>query len=317
MESAARRPIVKRWGRLRERAQRKRLSQRFRQLSPRCRQAFEQALRSWHTAEHPECTPGEVDAFVASDHGKRELRAHLEKRTRTDRKNVIPWIDRFVDLDRATVLEIGCGTGASTVAVARTRCALYELEVELKTMNAVEIEAAFFDRHFDLIVFYASLEHMTLDERLRSLRSAWAMLPSHGLLCVVEAPNRLACIDDHTSLLPFFHWLPDELAMRYAPYSDREDFGEHFRTLDDGSMLRFLRLGRGVSFHDFHLALDGNLSVLTCLWMHGRTGRKRGPKWRRTHEGRHATLIRQACPEVHPAWFFPSLDLMIEKPASA
>ena len=30
----------------------------------------------------------------------------------------MPWLDRYLDLERAAILEIGCGTGASTVTLA-------------------------------------------------------------------------------------------------------------------------------------------------------------------------------------------------------
>ena len=33
----------------------------------------------------------------------------------------------------------------------------------------------------------------------------------NGLLVIVEAPNRLWLEDTHTSELPFFQWLPDNL----------------------------------------------------------------------------------------------------------
>ena len=283
--------------------------------------------------EEPTTRPEEIDAFFASAQGQHDLRAHLTKRTDTDRTNIVPWIDRYLDLARAEVLEIGCGTGASTVAlaeqgarvvgidpaehavdVARTRCALLDLDVVLHEGNGVDIQSSFADRQFDLIAFSASLEHMTFEERLASLRAAWDLLPARGLLCIVEAPNRLACFDDHTSLLPFFHWLPDDLALRYARFSERRDFGEHYRELDESSMFRFLRQGRSVSFHEFQLALDHDLSVLSCLWQHGRTGRRRGRRWRRTVEGRHTSLMRKLRPDLPPAWFFPYLDLLLEKP---
>ena len=60
---------------------------------------------------------------------------------------------------------------------------------------------------------------MTHRERLRSLQVASRMLVDDGVLCIIEAPNRLWPFDSHTADLPFFHWLPDEL--RWSTSSKR------------------------------------------------------------------------------------------------
>jgi 2-polyprenyl-3-methyl-5-hydroxy-6-metoxy-1,4-benzoquinol methylase len=41
-------------------------------------------------------------------------------------------------------------------------------------------------RSFDIIIFYASLEHMVHEERLRAIADTWAMLRPGDLWCVVE-----------------------------------------------------------------------------------------------------------------------------------
>jgi hypothetical protein len=53
----------------------------------------------------------------------------------------------------------------------------------------------------------------------------------------------------------FFHWLPDELAFRYARFSQRTNFRECYNESTDERLLHFRRRGRGVSFHEFHVAL--------------------------------------------------------------
>jgi len=72
--------------------------------------------------------------------------------------------------------------------------------------------------NFNFIIFYASLEHMT------SLVNAWSLLSNNGVLCVIEAPNRLWYFDSHTSGLPFYYWLPDEIAIKYSRFSSRRKF---------------------------------------------------------------------------------------------
>ena len=165
-------------------------------------------------------------------------------------------------------MEIGCGTGSSTVAlveqgamvtgvdidggaliVAKERSNAYGLEAEFRLLNSVEIADTFGANAFDFVIFFACLEHMTIAERLISLRDAWGMLPSEGLLVIVDTPNRLWYFDNHTSRLPFFHWLPDELAFQYSRFSSRENFRELYREYNENSKEHFLRRGRGMSFH--------------------------------------------------------------------
>ena len=59
-----------------------------------------------------------------------------------------------------------------------------------------------------------------------------------------------------TSHLPFFQWLPDELAFQYSRFSTRENFGKIYPERTPASFRHFLRRGRGVSFHDFELAIE-------------------------------------------------------------
>jgi len=93
------------------------------------------------------------------------------------------------------ILQIGCGTGSSTVAfaeqgadvvgldiddralaVAQQRLELYGLtEAQLLHGNALD-HAVASEKSFDLIMFFASLEHMLHSGRLEALRRMWAAL---------------------------------------------------------------------------------------------------------------------------------------------
>jgi hypothetical protein len=74
-----------------------------------------------------------------------------------------------------------------------------------------------------------------------------------------------------------------------------------------------MRAGRGLSFHEFELAIEPvqNLKVVSS--------RHSALVWRVLAEGPYdgpVTFIRALmalAPGVHPAWFFPRLDLIIEK----
>ena len=250
--------------------------------------------------------------YLASEWGQQDLQNHLVRRLRRDREEVIPWLDEARPLRDSKVLEIGCGTGCSTVAlaeqgakvigidldepsleVARKRCEVYGLDVTFRLANALDVGELYGDLRFDLIIFYASLEHMTHHERISAIRTTWDMLPPGGLLSVVDTPNRLWHTDSHTSLLPFFHWLPDELAFDYSRFSSRPDFRDRYDHYDDEQQrLHFLRRGRGVSFHEFVLALGSieQLNVQSSLAMYRReAGLKRRP-W----PGHPAAMVEEA-----------------------
>ena len=113
--------------------------------------------------------------------------------------------------------------------------------------NVSEIRQVFGGRRFDLVIFLASLEHMTLEERIEVIGSTWEMLLPQGLWCLVETPNRLWYFDQHTSRLPFFHWLPDDLALLCSRHGPRESFRGRYRVLDAASRLDFTRWVRAVS----------------------------------------------------------------------
>lgn len=275
------------------------------------------------------------EGYLSTDAGRDDLQNHLHNRLAVDRNLVIPWLDESRPLRESSVLEIGCGTGCSTVALAEQgakvtaidvdekslrvavdRLRAYGLEAELLQANATEVSSLFRRRHFDLIIFYASLEHMTIDERLQAMRGTWEMLSDGDLWCVIETPNRLWYYDSHTSFLPFYMWLPDELAFRYSGFSRRDNFRELYGEDNAEARLDFLRKGRGVGFHEFDLAMKpvGELRVKSSLLSFIRRKSLLGwMSWRPSTEYRYKTLLRKIAPYIHEAFFQPYLNLIIER----
>lgn len=247
------------------------LSKNFREIDePSCNRLKQSLVQNYFKKQR--AASGED--YLSTQVGRSDLLDHLYRRTVLDRLLVIPWLDQAKPLKGSNVLEIGCGTGASTVAfaeqgasvtavdvendslaVAQERCEIYGVEACIVEANATVVRELFPDEHFDFIIFYASLEHMIHGERIAAMRDTWHMLTKGDLWCVVEAPNRLWYYDGHTSLLPFFMWLPNDLAFEYSKFSPRTSFSQAYRDLGEGSMHDFLRSGRGVSFHEFELAM--------------------------------------------------------------
>jgi 2-polyprenyl-3-methyl-5-hydroxy-6-metoxy-1,4-benzoquinol methylase len=260
-----------------------------------------------------------------------DLNAHLHRRLESDRLTIMPWLDNAGALRDRRILEIGCGTGSSTVAiaeqggdvvgididegaldVARDRCRVYGVNAEFRALNADEVLETFGANAFDVVIFFACLEHMTVAERLSSLRDAWEALRTQGLLIIVETPNRLWYFDDHTAMLPFFHWLPDELAFQYSRFSPRANFRELYREYSADWKEHFLRRGRGMSFHELEVAIcpARELRVISSLsTFEGVRYRLKTSKLDRNYK----SLMMRIYPDIHEGFFDNMLYLIIEK----
>ncbi|MFN7923845.1 MAG: class I SAM-dependent methyltransferase [Bryobacteraceae bacterium] len=276
-----------------------------------------------------------ADSYVATPAGGADLFHHVRDRLKATRERVVPWLDAARPLKGARILEIGSGSGCSSLAlgeqgaavtgldlsegaltVARDRCAAYGVDAEFHCANALDAARLFQGEKFDFIIFFASLEHMTHEERLEAMSSTWEMLPRGGLWCVVEAPNRLAMFDYHTSQLPFFHWLPDDLAYKYLAKSDRPEFRGQYDQWNAERHLDFLRRGRGVSYHEFDLAMRpaGQLDVVSALEIFHNESRLAGRLASRfTLQYETEQLLRRYGPKIHRGFYQSYLDLIIRK----
>lgn len=295
---------------------------------PRQRELAAALTEDYFGAQFP--TAEEVQAYLHTSEGASDLRDHLVERLERNRGTVIPWLDHVRPLAGTRILEVGAGDGASTVALAEqgarvlavdvnerylkanaARCRIAGLDdVRFAAANAAELDRVAGRGEFDLIVIYAALEHMTFAERMAALSGAWSLLDPGGHLVVVETPNRLWYLDDHTSRTVFFHWLPDDVAIRYAAYTDRPLFNTAFQ--DHHDLVDFARWGRGVSFHDFVLGLGMRAEALPVVSaMEAFLGR---PRWLpHTRDGRYLRMLHSLAPGIHKGFFFSYLDLALEK----
>lgn len=253
---------------------------------------------------------------------------HLPTRYEWDRRHAVardvfvPWVEAAIDLRGRTVVEFGCGAGpvaaafapgcgryvgldidAEAVAVGREALAEHGLAPELVVAPPERILDALrgLAGEADVLLCYAVLEHLALDERLALLEAAGEVLGADGHLVVIETPNRLTPWDHHTSGLPFFDQLPDALALRYAGRSEREGFAAV-------TAAELPRWGRGVSYHDLEVAL-GDLSgrVLAGGWDAGLLEER---PIARDELALHEVL-EAARPDVHAAFARSWLDLVV------
>jgi len=218
------------------------------------------------------------DAYVKARYifGRMEI-AHLE---------LMPWIQASIPgLKQKNVLEIGCGNGSATVPLAMEAkfvramdIADDQVRIAAQRCNILSIENVDFfsrgvnwiDEYYndplslapspDIIVCYALLEHLLPIERVKFLSGAWRHLQDGGYLIVIEAPNRLYWFDWHSSLMPFIDQLPHEIQFLWNSFSSRSSIPGDIKATSieaalNGNVDRLYRFGRGVSFHEFHVAL--------------------------------------------------------------
>ena len=237
--------------------------------------AIEQALRDTYFSSYDQ-------DFLLTDEGILDIENNVFKRYNHSLLHVIPWLDRQIDLKGKRVLEIGCGTGSSTAALAhyvqdiqgydihaqavcgaQKRMEIMGLHnVTLHTIDEnalVERIKGDSDSKYDIILLFAVLEHQTVAERQDTLKTCWDVLAEDGIMAVIDTPNILHYFDLHTSRLPFLHMLPTRLYARYAHNSPRTAFADSFsdeaEKSDTQLDLDIARWGRGASYHDFELAL--------------------------------------------------------------
>lgn len=125
----------------------------------------------------------------------------------------------------------------------------------------------------------------------------------------METPNRLWYYDGHTSLLPFYHWLPNELAF----FSPRANFRELWQDYE-ADKEEFLRTGGGASFHEFDLAIRPTATPRVVSSLSTFQGLRYEPQ-RSVLERRYKAMLRKIYPSVHPGFSDDSLFLIIEKDA--
>lgn len=217
-----------------------------------------------------------------------DVAAHAEHRFRSFETWIDTWLAPAVPaLSSMTALEIGPGTGSSTLAFARRVRQVVSFEIDAQAMVAARARLDYFgqsnvefhERQFDetsefcqaghrvdLVVLCAVLEHMTLQERTATLRAAWRCLRPGGLLVVADTPNRFAALDRHTSLLPFYSALPQDIQAEYAKTAPRRDLRVSMESTAPADVAeRLTRWGAGISYHDFEIALGREIHEYILL----------------------------------------------------
>jgi len=151
-------------------------------------------------------------------------------------RNFLPVLHRYLSLDGAKVLEMGCGTAPASVVMAEQGAEVTAIDIDPDVINAAKLRLRdhglqdvvkvllvrettrleFTDESFDLVVLNGVLEHVPPALRDSLCREMWRVLRHGGHLFIGETPNRLWPKDVHTTGLWFLHYLPTKWAAAYA-----------------------------------------------------------------------------------------------------
>lgn len=156
------------------------------------------------------------------------------------------------------LLDFGCGSGASTMVLARMfpDTEIVGIELEKNLLSLAQLRAEYYGYEnvklmvspspeslppqigsFDYVVLSAVYEHLLPNEREMVLSHIWRILKPNGILFINQTPYRYSPVEMHTtSGLPLINYLPDKLAMYYAQYFSK-------RNLRNESWERLLRKG--------------------------------------------------------------------------
>lgn len=269
--------------------------------------------------------------YINTDEGRIDLKNHLVNRYLNFKDNV-KWISQWIDLSGKKVLEVGCGTGSSTLAFVEENCEIIALDIDRDALSITDERLKWRCPHakvqlihtspfislenqqkFDIVLFPAALEHMSIEERLFNINASWNLLYDGGYLIILETPNRLWYYDHHTSFLPFFNWLDADISKLYIKKSDR-DF---IKRLNSISKEYVIRLGNGFSYHEIELALNiniENLKVVSYLSQTSNFSMIRKIKYYFSIDSLYKYLLRKiTLNRIHPAFFEPFLNIIIQK----
>lgn len=164
------------------------------------------------------------------------------------------------------LLDFGCGSGASTMVLARMfpQTQIVGVELEERLVTTARQRAAHYGYknvellqspnpdslpagigEFDYVVLSAVYEHLLPNEREPILLQLWSVLKPGGILFLNQTPHIGFPIETHTTGgLPLINYLPDKLACFYARHFSRRD-------LQDKSWKELLRMGiRGGSVQE-------------------------------------------------------------------
>ena len=237
-----------------------------------------------------------------------------------------------------TLLDFGCGQGASTMNLTRMfpDTKIMGVELEKSLLDVAQARADFYGynqlellaspspndlpaetKEVNFVVLSGVYEHLLPDERKRLIPKIWKIIQPGGILFLNQTPHKGFPVELHTTGgLPFINYLPDSVAHVYAQKFSKRKYKQ-------ASWENLLRMGiRGGSVKEIFSHLE-SCSPEPVLLEPSRFGLKDrldlwyakyktiGSPWvvRCFHYGTKAIKL------LTGAHFLPNLSLAIQKPS--
>ena len=197
------------------------------------------------------------------------------KRTMNARNLYVPFIlSHYKKINN--VLEIGAGYGSVTFSLSSYCKNIDIIEIDKKAKKFLKESREYFPdinildydhsslknlkKEYDAIIFSASLEHMTLEERKEYLSISFKILSKKGFLFILECPNTYWFKDDHSTRLLFNNWLPYEIGFLKTKQTPRDSFKDlYFEYSNPSQRNHWHRRGRPVSKDELEIFLNIDL----------------------------------------------------------
>jgi len=200
------------------------------------------AVKTWETSYPPELIE-RILTVKGETHVCDEIRRE-EDENYVDlalRAGLLAFVDEN-DFRGRRVLDFGCGSGASTVVLARlfSEAELVGVDLDRRLLDVARLRAQHYGLRnvsfipspapdelpaelepFDFVVLSAVFEHLLPHEREMLLPKIWTALVPGGRLFVNQTPHRWYPIEYHTTGIPCLNYVPAVLALRLARLSPR------------------------------------------------------------------------------------------------
>lgn len=157
------------------------------------------------------------------------------------------------DFKGKRILDFGCGSGASTMILARMfpDSEIVGIELEEKLLKIAKARLDFYQYDniefhtspngdelpanigdFDFVIMSAVYEHLLPDERKVIIPKIWSVIKPNGHFFLNMTPHRWFPIEHHTTGLPLLNYFPSKLAYFISrKFSKRTDPNESWEIL--------------------------------------------------------------------------------------
>lgn len=240
-------------------------------------------------------------------------------------------------LEAARICDFGCGSGASTMILARRfpRARIVGVDLSQRLLELARARRAFYQAanvefvcspdgnrpppdigEFDYVILSGVFEHLLPGERRELMPRVWELLRPGGLLFVGDTPHRYWPLESHTTGLPFINYLPDALAhrvsRRISPRLSGDESWDNLlragiRGATPAAVAQALAAGGGPVPH-LLAPTAGGLADPVQLWLEISSRRRLGGVKRLL--GRGLSLLHRRTGLT----FVPTLDLAFRKP---